>query len=577
MIRGFNFRRLARRWKLLNFQKLFYFPRILNTRERTYLLIVAAIVLLSGGFLLGRIYFQLTKPVPQIGKSYTEGVLKEPRTINPLYAAHDPDQDMVRLVFSRLLSYNGRGEIEPDLAERYEISKDGKTYTLTLRSNAQWHDGKPVTSDDVLFTIATIQNPLYKSPLRVNWQGVSVEKIDQRTVRFTLRTPYAPFIENLALGILPKHLWQNINPEQALLHELNLKPVGSGPYKFSQFKQDKDGSILWLELVRNKKYYREGPYLKKIIFVFFKTEEELVGAWRRGSIEGFGPVSAEVASEAGSTRSPVAAIKMPRIFGLFLNQKKGAVLAQKSVREALARALNIKEIAATISGGAVVSSSPLPFLKTPDGEDKIRYPYDPLAAGELLEKAGWHDGDGDGIREKRSGKNVTALHLTLTTSDWPDLVKTADEIKRMLKEIGIEVAIEKKTFIDLEASVIKPRNFEMLLFGEVFGYEPDPFTFWHSSQSKDPGLNITLYANKKADQLLEEARRLSDPLLRKKKQEEFVEIMQQDIPAIFIYSQLYLYLLPSDMKGVNMTVLSLPADRFNEINKWYRKTKRVLQ
>ncbi len=575
-----DFLRRFRYWKLLSVRKLLYLPHIADSKEKRLFLLLSLVVIISGGIFFSRLFLTLTKPVPQAGKSYIEGLLKEPRTINPLFAAQDADRDIARLVFSGLLSYSGSGELVPDLAERFEVSNDGKSYTLFLRKNALWHDGKPVSAEDVLFTIRTIQNPSYKSVLRANWQGVSTEKLDAHTIRFTLRTPYAPFVENLTTGILPKHLWENIGPEQALLHELNLKPVGSGPYAFDRIRQEKDGSIAWFMLKRNSKYFREGPYLKKITFVFFKTEDELAVAWNKGLIEGFGPVSAARISEFGSSQSSVHAIQMSRIFGLFFNEKRTPLLADKKIRQAIAHALDREEIIKKAApGGATPANAPLPFLGVT--ADTIVYPYNQTKARQLLEEAGWKDTDGDGIRDKRTrqkGKEtVTPLRLVLTTSDWPDLIRAAETIKSALREVGVELSIQSRPFSDLETETLRPRNFEMLLFGQVYGFEPDPFAFWHSSQIKDPGFNIALFANKKADQILEEVRRTSDHATRIKKYGEFSRIFAEDLPALFLYSQLYIYLLPDDIQGVNITKIALPSDRFNEIHKWYRETKRVLK
>ncbi|QQG45343.1 MAG: peptide ABC transporter substrate-binding protein [Candidatus Sungiibacteriota bacterium] len=577
-IKEVRFRRILRRWKLLSFRKLLYFPHILNKKERRFFYSLTLLVIISGLAIFLRIYFKVSYPVAQVGKTYTEGVLKNPRTINPVYATQDADRDLARLIFSSILIYNSSGQVELDLAESLDISPDAKAYTLTLRKNVFWHDSEPLTVDDVLFTIKTIQNPLYKSPLRANWQGVDIEKLDQSTIRFTLRTPYAPFIENLTLGIIPKHLWEKISPEQALLHELNLKPVGSGPYKFERFKQAKDGSIIWYRMQRNSQYYRDGPYLNKIIFVFFKTEEELIAAWRKRDIEGFGPAPANILREVGE-RSSIRTIKMPRIFGVFFNEKKSPLLGRGPVKKAVVLAIDPTVVAReSISGEAIPTSSPLPFVNI---NSDAGLEFNPDAARKLLKEDGWKDEDGDGILDKKArqkGKDVlTPLRFTLTTSDWPDLVRGADLIKSMLREVGIDVVVEKKIFTELETSVIRPRNFELLLFGQVYGYETDPFTFWHSSQIKDPGLNVTLYSNKRVDGLLEEARRTSNPDLREKKYLEFIGLLQKDIPAVFLYSQLYLYLLPDSLKGAEIEKISLPSDRFNQINKWHKKTKRVFK
>lgn len=534
-------------------------------------------VLISGAGLFVRAYLELTKQVPAIGGSYTEALLREPRTINPIYASQDTDRDLSRLIFSKILFYNHKGGLETDLAEKYELGPDNKTYTITLRPKIQWHDGKPLTADDVVFTIRAIQNPNYKSVLRANWAGVNVEKIDNRTVRFILRTPYAAFLENLTVGILPKHLWESVTPEQATLHELNLKPVGSGPYRFAQIKQSKDGSIISYHLVRNANYFREGPRLKQINFLFFKSEEEAITALHKNLIDGFGPLSIKHLADFDRQKISVFSLAIPRFFGLFFNQNKNEILKEKGVREAIALALNKPVIADATSGGAVVNIYPLPFSETSIKQDV--YPYDPERARAILEKNGWTDEDGNGIRikkaAKKSKKEPLDLKLKLVTSDWPDLLKVAELIQKDLRAVGIETGIENKPLASLEQDSIRPRNFEILLFGQVYGFETDPFSFWHSSQIKDPGLNISLYNSKKADKIMEGARKLVDFRDRNKKYEELTSILLEDLPAVFLYNQLYIYLLPAHLRGVELGRISLPSDRFNEINRWYADTKRV--
>jgi len=616
-----DFARLGRRWKLLTTRKIIYLPHILSRQEKNTMALLLGIAILTGGGLVMRTYIRFTHPVPGVGGSYTEGMIGSPRVINPLYLSRDADRDIARLVFSGLITYDGAGNVVPDLAERYEISRDDKTYTVFLRKNIQWHDGKPLTADDVVFTINRIQNPQYKSPARANWQGVEIQKIDDATVRFTLRTPYAPFIENLTQGIIPKHLWEHIEPAQAVLHDLNMHPVGSGPYQFSRFKTTAEGAVIWYALTRNPHYYREGPYLQNITFVFFNTEDELIASIHKGEIDGFGPISSNRAKDANPDQGLVFSIATPRIFSIFFNQRATPALADPAVREAIARAIDKNKIAReTAGGGAIALNSILPPFQTfqksaASGAAESAAPeYDPGRARSLLDMTGWRDTDGDGIRDKkiRDGKkkiSLAALHFTLTTGDSPDLSHTAELIKSMLADAGISIDIQKKSFAELETAVIRPRAFEILLFGQVYGYEPDPFAFWHSSQVKDPGLNIALFADKKADRILEDARHTTDHAVRDQKYQDFARIAARALPAVPLYTQLYLYLLPRDMQftplevspdaaselparsqrvglltgftggtgeeGAPFSRMTLPADRFNEINRWYRVTRRA--
>lgn len=559
-----------------------YFPRLLDQKEKKVLFFLITLALISGISLAIKVYFNITKIAPDTGESYSEGLLKEPRNINPIFiSANDSERDIAQLVFSGLITFNGAGETIADLAESYEISSDGKSYDFILRKNILWHDGKKFTADDVIFTVETIKNPLYKSPLRSNWQGVNIEKLDDFHIRFTLRQPYSPFIENLAVGIIPKHLWASISPENSVLNKLNLEPIGSGPYKFNSIKQKNDGAITQYELKKNKAYYKTGPFIKNIVFKFYKTEEEIISAFKAGKIDGISYISSKNISLLKGEKINLYTLRIPRIFGIFFNQTSLPALSDKKVRQALGYSIDKKKISEEVLlGGAIPIDSPIPPGAPGYNSDAARE-FSPEKSKELLSLAGWLDKDNNGIREKketRGGKTQNSeLKINLVTSDWPDLVKTAETVKEMWKEVGINAEISILDINKLENSVIRPRNFEAMLFGEAYSRFLDPFAFWHSSQKKDPGLNISLYSNKKADQLLEETRRTSDKELIAKNYASFQKIIIEDAPAVFLNSQLYFYVVSSKVQGITVQHIALPSDRFNEINNWFIDTKRVLR
>ena len=573
------------RW--LRLHKYFYLPRLLTPQERKKAIFLALVFVSFGALFAGRLYVRFTIPVPAVGGTYREGLLKPPRTINPLYAfTNDTDRDIAKLVFSRLVTYDGGGNPILDLAENYEVSSDGKIYTVALKKNAFWHDGKKVTADDVIFTVKTIQNPAYKSPLIANWQGVQIEKVDEYAIRFTLRAPYSPFLENLTVGILPKHLWEGVQPEQAVLHELNTKPVGSGPYRFDGFIQERDGSITEYRLARNPDYYRDGPYIKRIVFAFYASFETLLADWRKGRIDGFNPLSKNIEEELNPDKFALFMAETPRVFGVFFNPQKSEALADKNVREAIAAAIPRDSITNYILGKASPRRSPFPLFYGNIGttSEGARASSTETAAS-LLARTGFIDRDNDGIREKketkREGKKtvekITTLSFTLSTSDWPDLLRAAEVIQQNLEAVGIDVAIEGKPISDLESSVIRPRNFQILLFGQAYGYEPDPFIFWHSSQTKDPGLNIVSFSDKAADKILEEIRTISDRSEREKRFGTLEDRLDQDPLMLPLFAEHYLYILPRSIQGVNLSFISLPSDRFNTVTNWYIDTKRILK
>lgn len=294
---------------------------VLTKREKIILALFFISFLTAFSFLLFDFYLKNTEIQPAFGGDYTEGVLGHPRFINPIYANSDVDRDLVELIYSGLMKYDENGKIIPDLAKNYEIKEEGTIYEFHLKENVFWSDGLPLTSEDLIFTIKTIQNPDYKSPFRANWLGVKVEKIDDLSLRFELKNSYSPFLENLTLKIMPKHIWQDIPPQNFPLAIYNLRPVGSGPYKLKEFKQDQQGFIKSLILIANPKYFGERPYIPKINFFFFDEEKELIEAANQGKIEGFS-LTAPRDLKNLNNQWEIYRLSLPRYFALFFNPEK---------------------------------------------------------------------------------------------------------------------------------------------------------------------------------------------------------------------------------------------------------------
>ncbi len=531
-------------------------------------------------------YRHYTKIVPSYGGSFSEGIIGSPKHINPLLIQNtDADKDLVNLIFSGLMKYDEKGKIITDLADSYTVSDDGLVYTFKLKSNLKWQDGEPLTSDDVVFTIITAQNSDYGSSQRILWQGVDVSKTDSQTVVFNLKNKYAQFIANTTLGILPKHIWENIKPSGFALSDTNIKPIGSGPYKFSKIRRDTSGNIKSYELVSFDKYNLGKPYISKITLNFYNSEADLIKAYNSNEVESLSAISAAKLKDIRFLgQLKLKKLKLPRYFAIFFNQNHSKPLGDKNVRSALANATDKQSILKDLlSGNAEVADSPmLPgIIDLPDSVTK--YPFDIELAKKTLDSAGWTYSDQDKIREKsapvpKSKKEKqgepTKLEIKLTTSDWPELVSVANQIKKQWEQLGITVNLEILPIPQLQQA-IKERDYDALLFGEVIATEPDPFSFWHSSQKREPGLNLALYDNKDADKLLEDARLTLDRSARMSKYDDFQKIVAKDIPAIFLYSPDFLYAQPSKIKGNTTYLISTPSDRFDTVNNWYIDTKRV--
>lgn len=374
------------------------FLKILTKREKISFFALLFFFLVSSTFLIVNFYLENTEIRPTKGGEFVEGVVGSPRFINPIFAsASDVDRDLVELIFSGLMRYNSNGGLELDLAKDYEILDDGRTYQFNLKDGLFWQDGRPLTTEDIIFTIQTIQNADIKSPLWANWIGVEVEKISEKSLRFKLSNESAIFLENTTLKIIPKHIWDNVSVENFHLFTANLNPVGSGPYKMKNLFQNKDGEITSLELVPNP-YYDRKPYLQKITFRFFDSEQNLIGAAKTGLISGF-----SASSTTGIDLTNVFnlySFSLPRYFAVFFNLKNSKALSEKEVRQALNYGTNKEEILNEVfpNFSEVVQSPILPDIynfKSPTST----YPFDAERAKEILEKAGFLMTE-SGVREK---------------------------------------------------------------------------------------------------------------------------------------------------------------------------------
>ncbi|MBI4135030.1 MAG: hypothetical protein HY471_02910 [Candidatus Sungbacteria bacterium] len=565
-------------FRVLTFRDWIYIPHLLGRRERAILGFFLALALI-GGITTGTVALQrFTSIAPEHGGTFKEGVTRLPERVNPLFlASNDTDRDLVELIFAKLFSYDSKGSLIPDIAKSYEVGDDGRTYTIALRADVLWHDGVPLTVDDVLFTIRAIQDPAYKSSLRPNWQGVTAERLGDHTMRILLKQSYSPFIQNLALPVIPKHIWERIPAEAATLVEVNIKPIGAGPYRVKKIVQTDSGIIDSYVLEAYDDYHREGPYIKTIEFSFYEDEEAMLRAYQSGAIDGISILSAKNLELAKSMGAEVHAIRMPRVFGIFLNEANPS-LKELRVRQALALAIPKDALIETaLGGGAIPVDTPIPPGTFGYNPDVAKTPFNPEQARSLLEKTGWKDQNRDGIREKaasKKGEQPTPLKITLVTSDWKDLIETANAVKAYWREIGVDTEVRSLPISDLESEAIRPRKYDALLFGEILGRDPDPFAFWHSSQLKDPGLNIALYHSPKVDSLLESARRATNRAEIEAKYKEFQKVVDNDFPTIFLYSPTYFYATRPVIKGIELESLVVPSERFDSLYRWFIETRR---
>lgn len=564
--------------------------KLFSITERVIFSTFALIALFSALFILQSINKSFTVEVPVKGGTLNEGIIGYARYINPILNYTDADRDLSSLIYSGLVKATPEGKIESDLAKSWNISDDGKIYDIILKDNIYFQDNTPVTADDVEFTVLKAQDVTIKSPKEANWDGVTTEVVSPKEIKFTLKTAYAPFLENLTLGILPKHIWKDVDPMFFDKSSFNENPIGSGPYKIKSVGQNSSGINDYYHLVPFEKYVSGSPYIANLIIKSFRNEADLVSAYKSGQIQSLGGISTESAIQIINSGNKAETTPLPRSFAIFFNQNTAQVFLNKEVRQALSVATDKQAIINTVFNGyAVQLDGPIPaqLLNSEEikgADEGILNSTSTLntdnigKAKKILTDNGWKL-NANGVMEKKTtkGKVVTTQQLafSISTSNTPDLKQTAEILKEQWTAIGAAVDLKIFEPADLNQMVIRPRKYDTLLFGTVTGRDLDLYAFWHSSQRNDPGLNVAMYANPKVDKLLEDARTLSDKQQRIDKYNQVADAIQNDIPAIFLYSPEYIYITPNSIKGIDLKQITTAAERFLNINSWYMETEDV--
>ncbi len=557
-----------------NFKKTL---RSFSFAEKIIFSIFAALFIGSSLYLLSIVNRHFSVQVPIQGGTLTEGIVGYVGYINPVLAATDSGRDLTELMYSGLLKATPAGTLVPELAESYKISDDGLTYTFVLKNNIFFHDGTPITADDVIFTVQKVQDPAIKSPSEPNWDGVVIKKIDDRTVSFTLGKPYAPFLQNTTLGIIPKHIWKNANDQDFTYSQYNFEPIGSGPYKLYSVNHNSSGIPQDYDLVPFDEYPLGSPYIAHLIIKTFSSEKNMIQAYQQGSIQSMYDVSPQVAESIVRGDSQIYTTSLPRVFGIFFNQNEAPVLANKEVRRALNMATDRQAIIDNVLGGyGMAIYDPIPAGALPIGADLPTSVATSSIDGakKILTDAGWKPGP-NGVMQKKIGKDTLPLQFSISTSDTPELVQAANMVKIMWQKIGANVDVKIFETGELNQSVIRPRKYDALLFGEIIGRDLDLYAFWHSSGRLDPGLNIAEYVNVKADKILENARTITDVQARLNQYAAFETEVRNDVPAIFLYAPDFIYILPKNVQGVEIGSVTVPSERFSNISEWFIDTENV--
>jgi peptide/nickel transport system substrate-binding protein len=554
-------------------------------KERIIFICAVAGAIVSFVVVMGIVFTSSTTAVPAAGGVYTEGVIGQPEYVNPVIASSETDLDLVKMVYSNL----------DDIADSITASPDLKTWDVRIKDGLTWQDGQQLTSDDIIFTVQSIENPDANSPLAASWQGVTANRVSELEVQFTLANPYAFFGDNLKnLYIIPKHIFAETPPGNWHLSDYNLKPVGSGPYEFSSYNKDRDGFVSSYSLTAWSGYSGTAPLIQNFNFHFFNDENSIVQSFNAGQIDGFGNVSPE---DIATIQRPDNVFLWPTTgyYAVFFNQSNNIALQDPVVREALSVALDRNELVSSALGGnGTPEYGPIP-------QDSEYYTPIPVAtssavsstasstatatssvsaasvAESLLDNDGWAVSSSTGFRSKTIQSTVVPLTVNLTVPQIDFLATTAASLQTAWQAIGVQVNIVPDAPNDIVTNLIKNRNYEALLFGNVLGPSSDLYSFWDSSQRFSPGLNLSIYDNPKVDTLIETARASTSSAVIASDIANAQADIAADYPAIFLYSPDYVYVTNKNVQGVTASVLPDPSDRFLDIGTWYINTARVLK
>ncbi len=525
--------------------------------------------------------------VPERGGVYIEALIGSPQALNPLLDRLNlVDRDIDRLIFSGLTRFDATGQPAPDLAH-WIVSEDQLTYTFILKPTLKWHDGQPLTAEDVAFTVALLQDPAYPGPADVGrlWQSVKVQVVNPQTIAFTLPEPFAPFLDYTAIGLLPEHLLSGASASNLTHLDFNLKPIGSGPFAFSRWLTE-GSRVAGVALTAFPAYAGPRPLLSEVQFKFYPDEASAFAAYQQNPDQVLGLGRLGEAQMAEALKMPQLGLYtsvLPEYTLIFLNLQNDELpfFKEKKVRQALLYGLNRQTIVSDIlKGQAVVANSPvLPGSWAYNSNSPV-VKYDPQTAASLLESAGWvlPEGTVAGTDGYIRQKNGVPLRFTLITPNDPVHVAVAKAAQATWAPLGVRADVTPVDPAALRSQYLEPRPrvFQAILVDlSLAGTpDPDPYPLWHQTQVES-GQNYSGLDDRVISQFLEQARITTDINTRAALYRSFQSRFADQIPALLLYYPVYNYAVDTKVSGVRVGPLTDPSDRFNTLSEWYLITRRV--
>ena len=550
-------------------------------RLRWQILVVLATVIIVAVLLLSQqpvVSTNVTQPAA--GGVYSEALVGALGRLNPLLDWNNPaDRDVDRLIFSGLIKFDSHGLPQADLAESWGTSADGTIYNFTIRPNAVWHDGTPVTSDDVIFTVDLIKSSsLFPPDIKDLWKQIDVKRLNDKNLKFTLPEPFAPFLDYASFGILPKHLLQSAGSGQLANAPFNINPVGTGSYKFDHLLVD-SGHITGVVLSVNEKYYGSKPYIQQVVFRYYPDANAAFEAFQEGEVLGVSDLSMEVLPQAlEDPNLSVYTSQLPQMSIILLNLNNSEVpfLQNANVRRALMLGLNREFIVGNfLKGQAVIADSPILPGSWAHYDGVEHLDYDPEAAVKLLKDEGFViPASGGTVRAKEN----LALNFTLIHPDDALHTQIAQTIQQEWGQIGVQINLQAVPYDQMIPGYLAPRSYQAALvdLNTSRTPDPDPYPFWHQSEASG-GQNYSQWDDRAASEYLEQARTESDFTVRTRLYRNFQVVFQKELPSLPLYYPVYNYGVDAQVRGVQVASLYDTSDRLSFINSWYLVTRRALE
>lgn len=478
-----------------------------------------------------------TTPTPQKGGMITFGLIGDPVVLNPVLSTDVPSGSINSRVYNGLVRTNEKLELVGDLADKWDFSADGLTWTFHLKKNVFWHDGQQFTAADVKFTYETIKSPDYTGVRTNDLKFITeIEAPDDFTVKIHLDKPYAPLLSKLTLGIIPKHIFETVPVAQMEESQANLKPVGTGPYKLAEWQR---GQVVSLEA--NARYFGEGPYIDKVVYRVYQNDQAMLAALEKGEIDYMGTIPAddlERVTKSLADRYEFTPIPQNGYTYIGLKQTD-PVLGDKAVRQALMYAANREQVVEDVlKGYGDVMNSNIPKASWAYAGDQLNeYKFDPEKAKQLLDQAGWKPGS-DGLRAK-DGQKLTFKLLTSTGNKT--LESALVIVQKNWKDIGVDCQVEYLEWPVLVSQYLDMAQFQSYALAWSLGIDPDFYLYFHSSAAVDDqgqlvGFNDVEFKDSRLDHLLEQGRAELDQDKRKQIYIEAQKIVNDELPYVFLYA-----------------------------------------